>query len=96
MGMEGRNFPDLCRGQPHLFLWRVQMGGRRMATRILDQAQELNQRILPPGPVAQKCPHLGQGRIVKLPSLGHGPTLPPPGSFPGLLIQCHARSCAAC
>ena len=95
MGVERRHLPDLGHAQRHLLGQRAQMGGGKLAVRILDQVQELDQQIAPPRTIPQQGPHLGKCCITELPPLGGVAPAPTP-RFPHavVLTRCHLRPCS--
>ena len=92
MGVEGRDLPHLGLRKAHLFGERAQVAGGEMAVGVLDEVQELDQKVAPARLVAQKRAHLGKSGIIKLAPLRRRAALAAPG-FPCALplIECHCR-----
>ena len=87
MRVEGRNLEYLRHRQPHFLTQRAKMRRRQMAKSILDQMKVFDQQIATARAVAEQCPDVIQGAVVKLPPLRCATTLALAG-LPDTLAFC--------
>ena len=90
MRVEGGDLVDLGLGQAHLFGQRAQVRGGKVAVRVLNEVQKLDQQVAVARAVAQERLHPGQRVIIQLAALRVVAALAP-ARFPNALvvIKCH-------